>query len=120
VAGFFYGHWPFSPELVTRARQRVLDAGMEAGLITVPLGHPGDSLGARDGDFPLTPPAHWHLGERPDRKKFAGTSLHAPATQENEAALRRLHEIGFRQAFVDDDFENAHARKKRPSAGLPL
>ena len=66
----------------------------------MPLGHPGDSLGSRDGDFPLTPPKHWRLGERPDGKHFAGTSLHTPATEENASALRELRRLGFRSVFV--------------------
>ena len=41
-----------------------------------------------DGRCP--PPPRWRLGERFDGKKFAGTSLHAPATEENATALREL------------------------------
>lgn len=107
LAGYFYGHQPYSDDLLRRARDRVTRAGLEAQLITVPLGHPGDSLGAMDGDFPLTPPSRWRSGQRPDGKTFAGTSLHPPATEENAAALRRLRRLGFRQGFVDDDFRLA-------------
>jgi hypothetical protein len=107
LAGFFYGHWPYSLDALARARQRVLDAGLDAGLINIPLGHPGDSLGAREGDFPLTPPNHWHLAASADGKQYAGTSLHEPATQENKAALRQLKGLGFQQAFLDDDFRLA-------------
>ena len=107
LAGYFYGHQPYSDNLLRRARARVERAGMEAQLITVPLGHPGDSLGARDGDFPLTPPPHWRTGQRPDGKTYAGTSLHVPATAENSAALRHLRQFGFRRCFVDDDFRLA-------------
>ncbi|MCZ7634880.1 MAG: twin-arginine translocation signal domain-containing protein [Verrucomicrobia bacterium] len=49
LAGFFYGHQPFPPEQLRRARQRLHEAGLEAHLVNVPLGHPGDSLGAKDG-----------------------------------------------------------------------
>ncbi|HOC00703.1 MAG TPA: hypothetical protein PKM43_18395 [Verrucomicrobiota bacterium] len=107
LAGYFYGHRPYADELIRRARARLEKAGLESELITVPLGHPGDSLGAHDGDFPLTPPRHWQTGQRPDGQTYAGTSLHAPATEENAAALRRLRTFGFRRAFVDDDFRLA-------------
>lgn len=107
LAGYFYGHRPYDSDLVRRARARVERAGFQAQLITVPLGHPGDSLGAKDGDFPLTPPPRWRTGERPDGRKFAGTSLHPPATVENCAALQHLRQCGFRQCFVDDDFRLA-------------
>ncbi len=107
LAGFFYGHRPFPDDLLRHARDRVERAGMEAQLVNVPLGHPGDSLGAQDGDFPLTPPRHWRTGLRPDGKTFAGTSLHPPATEENAVALRQLRKLGFRQCFLDDDFRLA-------------
>jgi hypothetical protein len=107
LAGFFYGFRPYPPAQIIRAQQLAARAGLRAELITVPLGHPGDSLGSRDGDFPLTPPKHWRLGERGDGKRFAGTSLHEPATEENVAALRELRRLGFHSAFVDDDFRLA-------------
>jgi hypothetical protein len=107
LAGFFYGFRPYPQEQIIKAQQLATRAGLRAELITVPLGHPGDSLGSRDGDFPLTPPKHWRLGERFDGKRFAGTSLHAPATQENAEALRDLRRLGFHSAFVDDDFRLA-------------
>jgi hypothetical protein len=107
LAGFFYGHRPYPDELIRQARRKVDQAGLEAQLITVPLGHPGDSLGATDGGFPLTPPNHWRTALRPDGKLFAGTSLHSPATEENAAALRALREMGFSSCFADDDFRLA-------------
>lgn len=107
LAGFFYGYQPFPAAQLRRAQKLLARAGLDAQLVTVPLGHPGDSLGAKDGDFPLTPPSHWRLGQRPDGKKFAGTSLHEPATQENAAALRQLRPLGFHTCFLDDDFRLA-------------
>lgn len=132
LAGFFYGHRPYPDELVRRARSRIERAGMEAQLITVPLGHPGDSLGSTDGGFPLTPPRHWRLGHKPDGGSFAGTSLHEPASEENAAALRQLRQLSFRRCFLDDDFRLArgpgeiggcfcddHRQRFLRAAGLP-
>ena len=107
LAGFFYGHWPWPIEILTRARDRLRMTGIEARVVNVPLGHPGDSLGSRDGNFPLTPPAHWRLGSSCDGKTYAGTSLHAPATEENAEALRKLRRAGFSHFFLDDDFRLA-------------
>ena len=109
LASFFYGHEPFPLAQLQSARRKVERAGMQAHLINIPLGHPGDSLGAKDGDFPLTPPAHWRPGMRPDGKTFVGTSLHAPATAENGSALERLRDAGFKRAFLDDDFRLARS-----------
>lgn len=107
LAGYFYGHRPYPEELLRQARATLARAGLDSQLITVPLGHPGDSLGSSDGDFPLTPPRHWQMAERPDGRRFAGTSLHSPATEENARALAELRRHGFDAAFVDDDFRLA-------------
>lgn len=107
LAGYFYGHQPFPDDQLRRARKLLERAGLDAQLITVPLGHPGDSLGAKDGDFPLTPPPHWRTAQGSDGRKFVGTSLHSPATNENAAALQQLRRRGFRTCFLDDDFRLA-------------
>ena len=109
LAGFFYGFRPYPREQIVKAQRLAARAGLRAELLTLPLGHPGDSLGSRDGDFPLAPPEHWHLGERFDGKLHTGTSLHEPATKENVAALSELRGLGFHSAFLDDDFRLAYA-----------
>ena len=132
IAGYFYGHWTFSPEQIRRARALVRRAGMEACLVNVPLGHPGDSLGSSDGSFPLTPSGQWKVARRPDGKAYVGTSLHQPATAENVGALRELRKLGLRRCFLDDDFRLArspgeiggcfcedHRREFLRQAGLP-
>ncbi len=107
VTGFMYGYWHYSLERIQNAVRQIERAGLRAGVGNVPLGHPGDSLGARSGDVPLTPPTHWRLGRRPDGATHAGTSLHFPATDENAEALRRLQSIGVERVFLDDDFRLA-------------
>ena len=107
LAGFFYGYWPWPLASLEAARDRLERAGLEVQVVNVPLGHPGDSLGSKDGTFPLTPPSHWRLGTGFDGKSYAGTSLHAPATQENQTALQSLRKSGFTSVFLDDDFRLA-------------
>ena len=132
LGGYFYGHRPFSDEQLRRARNCLERAGLEAHLVNVPLGHPGDSLGSSDGGFPLTPPPHWRVAQRPDGSSFVGTSLHEPAAEENAAALRCYRQMSFRRCFLDDDFRLArgpgeiggcfcdyHRRSFLRAAGLP-
>jgi hypothetical protein len=107
LAGFFYGYWPWPLASLQTARDRLERAGLETRVVNVPLGHPGDSVGSKDGSFPLTPPSYWRLGTTFDGKTYSGTSLHAPATEENVAALRNLRKSGFTQVFLDDDFRLA-------------
>ncbi len=98
-----YGHWFAPPEQLAAARAACMAAGLEAQPIVLPLGHPGESLGLTDTVFPLTPPSHWRLAEDEHGRNFCGTSLHAPATDENVAALRVLARLGFRHVLLDDD-----------------
>jgi hypothetical protein len=109
LTGFLYGYWPYPME-ATRAHAAAARAlGMEAHMVHVPLGHPGDSLGSMSGGVPLTPPRHWRMGVGSDGGAFSGTSLHPPATAENEAALRVSAGEGFRRIFLDDDFRLARS-----------
>ena len=87
IAGFLYGHWYFSLERIQKACQVVETAGMAAHVVNLPLGHPGDSLGAGTEAVPLGPPAHWRMGLSADGTLHSGTSLHAPAVSENCNAL---------------------------------
>ena len=107
LAGFFYGYWPALPDRIQAWMKRVEEAGMAAHIINIPLGHPGDSLGPSAEPVPLTPGAHWRPGMRPDGSRYMGTSLHAPATEENVESLRQLQSLGVKRVFLDDDFRLA-------------
>jgi hypothetical protein len=107
LTGFLYGYWSYDLEKTQPWRERVEKMGMAAHLINVPLGHPGDSLGSMAGNIPLTPPSHWKVAVAPDGSTYVGTSLHAPATEENCAALRKIEAAGYKRVFVDDDFRLA-------------
>lgn len=109
LTGFLYGYWPYPLEENRRYAAQARALGMDAHMVNVPLGHPGDSLGAMNGDVPLTPPRHWRLGVRTGGSTFAGTSLHPPATEENAAAVRKVAAEGYRRIFLDDDFRLAQA-----------
>jgi hypothetical protein len=107
IAAYFYGHSPFSRDLIARTKAKAESEGLAVHLITVPLGHPGDSLGSTTGPFPLTPPAHWKMGVKADGGRHSGTSLHEPATAENVKALETLASLGSMDLFLDDDFRAA-------------
>jgi hypothetical protein len=109
TAGFLYGHWYYTPERIQASLERIRRAGMAAHVVNVPLGHPGDSLGAPSASMPLLPPAHWRPGTRIDGRTRWGTSLHPPATEENAAAVRRLEQMGVDRVFLDDDFRIAES-----------
>ncbi len=107
IGGFHYGHWVYSLDAIQTWRKKAEAAGMAAHVINIPLGHPGDALGSKAGNFPITPPTHWKSAMRPDGSTYVGTSLHSPATQENADALRQIATLGVRRVFLDDDFRLA-------------
>lgn len=107
LAGFFYGHWPYSLERLKEAGKNIRAKGMAVQIANIPLGHPGDSLGSSENGFPLTPPSHWAPALSLDGKQFTGTSLHPPAVQENQDALKKLRSSGSHLFFLDDDFRLA-------------
>lgn len=108
LCGFLYGHWYYTPQRVIDWAARIRRAGLNAEIVFVPLGHPGDSLGAQAGEPPLIPPPHWSKALRPDGSTHWGTSLHPPATEENLDAIRALDAGRFRTIFLDDDYRLAN------------
>jgi hypothetical protein len=109
LASFLYGYWYSPPEQVRKMRERIVRLGLSAEVINVPLGHPGDSLGARNGNVPLGPPGRWKLAVGLDGHKSSGCSLHFPAVEENCVALAKLAATGVRRVFLDDDFRFARS-----------
>jgi hypothetical protein len=109
VAGFLYGGWYRDPQQMREVARAFEAEGLTVHGINVPLGHPGNALGAVDDIQLLTPPAHWHMAKAADGTLFSGTSLHAPAVEENCAALRAEEAAGFTEVFLDDDFRLARS-----------
>jgi hypothetical protein len=109
TTGFMYGYWVYALPRVQKAMQAIAAAGLTPHVVNVPLGHPGDALGARSGDVPLSPPAHWRMGVNADGGLHSGTSLHPPAVAENCQALMDLQAVGVTEVFVDDDYRLAVA-----------
>lgn len=109
ITGFLYGYWYYPPELTQRWCREAQGVGLKTSIINVPLGHPGDSLGAKSGAVPLGPPSHWSMCTLVDGTKCSGTSLHAPATAENVAAVKKLIPLKPEVLWVDDDFRLARS-----------
>ena len=109
LATYFYGYWPWDKEKIKRARKAILDSGIEASAITLPFGHPGDSLNSKDEKFPLISPETWARSEDIDGKRYAGTTVSDLANKENAIALKELKDFGFPLCILDDDFRIARA-----------
>jgi len=106
LACFFHGNWHHSIDDVLAWKARLEKAGMAVHNITVPLGHP-TFTDTQPDYMPQVPLGRWKPGVRPDGRTYRGVSLHAPATEENVAALRRIKTTDPKVVFVDDDFRLA-------------
>ncbi len=108
LASFLYGHWYSKPQdLKILAAELKNKYNLNAHIINVPLGHPGNALGVDENKITSTPPAHWKNACTVDGKLYSGTSIHAPAVKENVAAMEKLQQAGFDAVFLDDDFRVA-------------
>src|SRR5947209_8237573 len=59
IAGFFSGKMVDIEEL-KQAKAFAEQHGLEVGSVTIPIGHPGNSLNPDDPDLDLEIPKHWH------------------------------------------------------------
>lgn len=107
IATYFYGYWPYQKSKIIRAKELVQQKEMDAFAITIPFGHPGDSLQAGDDAFPLISPAHWPRTLDMDGNLYAGTTVNDLVNIENARALQEVSQMGFRQCMADDDFRIA-------------
>ncbi|MHB0961078.1 MAG: hypothetical protein ACYC0X_21730 [Pirellulaceae bacterium] len=100
LTGSWGGRWIATPKQIQQWCEPIGKRGLATHVINVPLGHPGSG------------PPNWLPGVRPDGSTHTGTSLHAPATEENCEAMRQIQAIGIDRVFLDDDFRLA------PSPGV--
>ena len=107
LAAFLYGRWYRSPKQLKKQAQYLENQGLNVHIINVPLGHPGDALGADDDSVSTTPPKHWSNACTFDGELFSGTSIHPPAIKENVQAMKALQKEKFDTVFLDDDFRIA-------------
>ena len=95
LTGSWIGRWIAPPTQIQPWCEQIRKRGLAAHVLNVPFGHPGAGS------------PNWPAGMRPDGSTYTGTSLHAPATEENCKALRQIQEIGIDRVFLDDDFRLA-------------
>ena len=104
---FLNGYWPYQMEEIALWKSKFEKKGIVVQSLSVPLGHPGSSLG---GDPSLdTTPANWPKGIDLDGKSYSGTSVHNLITKENQSVIQKVRKAGFQKLFLDDDFRLARS-----------
>jgi hypothetical protein len=104
---FLNGYWPYPMEDILRWKSKIEKNGIAVHSLTVPFGHPNNSLGG-DTSFDV-PPQHWPRSVDVDGKKYSGTSVHHVVTEENSKVIQTASQLGFKKLFLDDDFRLARS-----------
>jgi len=107
---FLNGYWAYPIEDILKWKEKFNKKGINVQIASVPLGHPGNSLGGSP-DWESTP-KHWPRGVDIEGNKYSGTSVHAVITEENISVIRQIGKSGFTQLFLDDDFRLARTPGK--------
>lgn len=103
-SGFHYGHYDSDAELVYRAKRRLEDMGFGTGVISLPVGHPGNSLNPDDPDIQLSISRDWRY--RVDcngENVYYCSCIEDKMLADNVEAARMYAQIGFTRHFYDDD-----------------
>lgn len=102
--GFFYGHHESKPELLARARRRLLDEGFETGVLSLPVGHLGNALNPDDPTLDLAIHPEWRYRvDRHGEKEYFIACIDEVMTRHNRSAAELYAQMGFTRHFYDDD-----------------
>lgn len=104
VNGYFYGHHNSDPELIAAAKKRVNDEGFEAGILTLPVGHPGNSLNPDDPTLELAIHKDWtYRVDKHGSKVYFCACIDDIMIRHNLEAAKLYKEMGYTAHFFDDD-----------------
>lgn len=102
--GYFYGHHESDPEQLYRARLRLESEGFRTGVISLPVGHPGNSLNPDDPALELAIHPAWHYRiDRCGQKEYFISCINETMIAHNLAAAKEYAQMGFTRHFYDDD-----------------
>lgn len=113
LMGYFYGRHECDPEDIYRARKRLLDEGFLTGVISLPVGHPGNALNPDDDTLELEIKSTWQyrIGRNGEKEYFI-SCINEEMTRDNRKAAEEYAQMGFTRHFFDDDLRLGNWGKK--------
>ncbi len=104
LSGYYFGRHESDPEQMARARLLLEDEGFETGVISLPVGHPGNSLNPDDPTLDLAiNPAWRYRVNRHGHKEYFSACIEETMAAHNRKAAQMYAQMGFTQHFFDDD-----------------
>ncbi|MEX2758116.1 MAG: hypothetical protein Q6365_022265 [Candidatus Sigynarchaeota archaeon] len=103
--GYFFGHFDAPLGELVEARAVLERHGFEVGIMSMPVGHPGNSLDPDDPAIDLRIPAHWRYRiDRYGRTVYHCADIEDRMVRDNVDAMVQIKDAGFTDVFLDDDF----------------
>jgi len=104
LLGYFYGRHESDPEDLYKARKRLLDEGFQTGVISLPVGHPGNSLNPDDDTLDLQIKKTWQYRvDRNGKNEYFISCINEEMIADNKKAAEEYAQMGFTRHFFDDD-----------------
>ncbi len=103
MASYLQGKWFHTPKELNESAKFLKSKGLNAHVLTVPLGHPGNAIDPSD-DSLSEKKESWKNACDYDGSLYSGTSIHPPIVEDNIEAHKQLAAEGFDVLFLDDDF----------------
>ena len=101
---YFYGRHESDMEDIYKARKRLLDEGFQTGVISVPVGHPGNSLNPDDDTIELQIKNTWkYRVDRNGKNEYFSACINDEMIKDNLSAAGEYAQMGFTRHFFDDD-----------------
>ena len=104
IDGYFFGHYDSTWEEMVQVKQLLETEGFEAQVVSVPVGHPGNSLDPNDESLDLKIPDHWSYRiDRYGKPVHYCACINDAMIRDNREAMLRWKELGVTRVFFDDD-----------------
>jgi len=101
---YSYGKYDCDEETLLRARQRLLEEGFSTGVLSLPVGHPGNSLDPFNPNIELAIKKTWRYRvDKHGKEEYYIACINDTMINDNLEAAKLFTQLGFTRHFFDDD-----------------
>ena len=104
LAGAYSGRLQAGALQLKQAADTLREEGFDVGAVTIPVGHPGNSLNPEDDSLELSIPSAWRYRQGPDGQPvYHCADIEPVMMEENQRLMEALASAGVSALFHDDD-----------------